>query len=104
MKWNGKVDDKTKEKVELLVKEFDRFIFEAHDGGSSSEDKSIVKEWKNFKSLMEKDPTDIEALHAYINSIQEEKPDIRSTKNALTVSRSNSNITSKSGSKQEVGF
>jgi hypothetical protein len=26
MKWNGKADEKTREKIELLLKEFDKFI------------------------------------------------------------------------------
>jgi hypothetical protein len=31
-----------------------------------------MKEWKQFKSVIEKDPTDIENLHAYINTIPTE--------------------------------
>lgn len=71
MKWSAKVDDRTKEKIEMLLKEFDRFIVDSHEGGTSVEDKSIIKEWKNFKSVIEKDPTDVESLHSYINSIQD---------------------------------
>jgi hypothetical protein len=63
-----------------------------------------MREWKNFKSVIEKDPTDIESLHAYINSIQEERPESRISKNTLAVSRSNSNINSKSASKHEIAF
>lgn len=36
MKWNSKFDDnKTKEKVELLLKEFDKFVLENHEGAST---------------------------------------------------------------------
>lgn len=43
MKWSAKVDDRTKEKIEMLLKEFDRFIIDSHEAGSSAEDKNIVK-------------------------------------------------------------
>lgn len=102
MKWNSKVDDKTKDKIELLLKEFDKFIIDSHEGSPASEDKTIVKEWKNFKTLIEKDPTDIESLHSYINSIQEPRIETKPSKSNLTVSRSTSNI--RASSKQEIPF
>jgi hypothetical protein len=46
---------------------------ENHEGVMTVEDKTVVREWKNFKSLIEKDPTDIEGLQSYLNSLQLEE-------------------------------
>lgn len=57
LKWNGKVDEKTKDKIELLYREFDRFIEENHSSGNQ-EDASMLKQWANFKQVIEQNPTD----------------------------------------------
>lgn len=54
MKWSGRVDDRTKEKIELLYKEFNKFI-ENHSS-NNSEDAAVVKQWANFKQVSSKKP------------------------------------------------
>ena len=51
MKWNAKVDERTREKIELLYKEFDKFIEENH-AANSSEDAAVLKQWNNFKQII----------------------------------------------------
>ena len=48
MKWSGKVDERTKEKIELLYKEFDKFVEENHSY-NSPEDSLMLKQWSSFK-------------------------------------------------------
>lgn len=55
--------------------------------------------------MIEKDPNDLESLHSYINSIQEEKAEKVAAKNTtLAASKSYSNLNSKPVSKQEGPF
>ena len=72
MKWAGKVDDKTKEKIELLYKEFDKFIDETH-AGNAPEDQMLLRQWSNFKTVIEKNPTDFESMHEYIGKMGDEE-------------------------------
>ncbi len=72
MKWSGRVDDRTKEKIELLYKEFNKFIEENHSS-NNSEDAAVVKQWANFKQVIEKNPTDFEGMHQYITKLAEEE-------------------------------
>ena len=72
MKWSGKVDEQSKEKIELLYKEFDRFIEENHTA-NTPEDSLLLKQWSNFRTLIEKDPTDFEVMHTHINHLTDEE-------------------------------
>lgn len=64
----------------------------------------VLKEWRNFKSVIEKDPTDIEGLQSYLNSIQfEEKQENTLSKASPSGIRSTTNL-SKSRSKQNIPF
>lgn len=71
MKWSGKVDERTKEKIELLYKEFDRFIDDNHSA-ANQEDANVIRQWAAFKQVIEKNPTDFESMHAFISKMGEE--------------------------------
>ena len=73
MKWSGKVDDRTKEKIELLYREFDKFIQENH-AGSAPEDQLLLRQWNSFKTVIERNPTDFESMQQHINKMTDEDP------------------------------
>jgi hypothetical protein len=72
MKWSSKVDDRTKEKIELLYREFDKFVEENH-AGTNAEDRQLLKQWSSFKTVIEKNPTDFEVMHQHISQLGEEE-------------------------------
>jgi len=99
------VDDKTRDKVEFLIREFDRFIHDNHETGAP-EDNSILKEWGNFKNAIEKNPTDIESHNAFVNSIgEDEKEDTKSNHSSLKgIRNTNSSIRSRKNIKADSPY
>ena len=101
MKWSSKVDEQTRQKIELLYKEFDKFIHDTH-GTSSGEDAHVVREWEQFKAVIDKDPSDVETMHQHINHMGElQKGDVKEG-GAMNVSRSSKTQSAKKGKPVEI--
>lgn len=50
---------------------------------NSPEDQTLMKQWQNFKTVIEKNPVDFESMHNYINGMSEE--DTKDQKSARNV-------------------
>lgn len=53
----------------------------------------MSKQWANFKQLIEKNPTDFESMHQYLNKLTEEdRNQLKVTKENITPVRKNSGV------------
>lgn len=100
LKWNTKVDERTKEKIELLYREFDRFIEENHSSGNQ-EDLNMLKQWANFKQVIEKGPTDFDNMNQYINKLGEDSNETAPLR-VSTTSRTSQNPSQSPASRTNV--
>jgi hypothetical protein len=59
--------DSEAERISDYLRVFNEFMINYHNS-SQPEDQGMIKQWQNFKKIIEKSPYDTEAHETYINS------------------------------------